>query len=781
MPARGKISILLVEHCSENLSWVEEHLSGLDIELFWASSGTEALGLARENEFVMALLGVNNPEDGVNTARLILSHPETQHLPIVFVSNGPNQVSLPLKTIGPGIVDYLTKPIEPLILHNKLRLFRELFHQRKAARQLIAALRETHAQLRKGKERYIRLLESVTSYVYSVTVSEGVPVFTVHGQGCEAVTGFSPEEYAADPELWIRMIPDEDRPAVLDTAESILSAVSPLTIEHRINHKDGRIHWVQNTLVPHFDLEATLVSYDGIIIDTTERKRAERTLAKSVSLLEATLESTADGILVVDREGAITRYNKKFLSLWRIPDAMALKRNDNDLIEYAMCQLKDPEHFVEKIRYLYSHPEAESFDLLEFADGRVIERYSKPQMMGDEVVGRVWSFRDITERKSLEEQLRQAQKMEAIGQLAGGIAHDFNNILTVILGYCGALQENFTTDDPLRENIDQILFAAERATNLTRSLLVFSRKQMMTPQTVELNEIVRTMKKLAGRIIGEDVRFKVSHGVKRLMIYADIGQIEQVLMNLITNARDAMPNGGELTVETQLVELGDDFVQAYGYGEPGPYAVLTVSDTGVGIDAEIRERIFEPFFTTKGFGKGTGLGLSIAYGIIRQHKGFVKVYSEPGRGTVFKIYFPIISGEGVSGYCESVSPPVGGTETILVADDDAGIRRTTASTLKGFGYDVILAEDGETAGERFREQSDAIDLVILDMLMPRKSGLEVGEEIQRVWPAVKTLFMSGYSQDILRSKGFSEGGSELLMKPFSRFDLARKVREVLDR
>jgi len=781
MPERGKISVLLVEHCSENLGWVEGHLSGFDIDLFWASSGSEAIGLARTNDFAMALLGVKNPEDGIKTAELILSDPVTQHLPLIFVCNGSAPVLLPLKGGGAGIVDYLTRPIEPVILQNKVQLFRELHHQRKKIKLHITELRKTHNQLRKGKERYIRLLASVTGYVYTVSVVNGKPVSTAHGQGCEAMTGFSPEEYSADPELWIRMIPAEDRPAVLDAAERILVAAAPLTIEHRIHHKDNTIHWVRNTLVPHFDQGGTPYGYDGIITDITERKLAELQLAKSVSLLEATLESTAEGILVVDGDGRITSCNRKFLSLWRIPDCLTTQGSDDELLAHEMCQLKKPEQFVEKLRYLYAHPEAESFDVLEFADGRLLERSSKPQMMGGEIVGRVWSFRDITEQKSLEEQLRQAQKMEAIGQMAGGIAHDFNNILTVVIGYGTQLQDNFAEDDPLRENIDQVLAAAERAANLTRSLLVFSRKQVMTPQVVDLGDSTRNMEKFLQRIIGADIQLRTDYSPECLMVYADSGQLEQVVMNLAANARDAMPNGGVLTLETQLRELDEGFCQTYGYGEPGLYALLAVSDSGSGMDGETCKRLFEPFFSTKDAGKGTGLGLSVVYGIVRQHKGYIKVYSELGVGSTFKILIPIFKGTVQSAAKRTLSAPVGGTETVLVADDDPAIRKIAESRLHDYGYKVLLAEDGVDAVRTFRENSKEIGLVVLDMLMPGMNGREVRKEILTVRPDAKMLFMSGYNQDMLLGKGLCESGSELLTKPFSPIELARKVREVLDK
>lgn len=779
MPERGEISILLVEHASENLSWVEEHISGLDIELFWASSGVEALGLAKENDFAMALLGVNDPESASETAKMMLSNPETQHIPIIFVRNEPGEASLFLKAIGPGIVDYLTRSIDPLMLRNKLQLFRELFHQRKAARQHIFALSETHEQLRKGKERYKRLLESVTSYVYSVSVHDGLPVSTLHGQGCEAITGFSPEEYAADPDLWFRMIPEEDRPGVLDTAERILNTTAPLTIEHRIHHKDSIVHWVRNTLVPHFNLEGALVNYDGIIIDITERNLAERNLAKSVSLLEATLDSTADGILVVDMEGAVTSYNKKYLSLWDISEAVAADKNDR--IAHELSLLKESETLAEKLHYMYSNPEAEDSELVELADGRLFEIYSKPQIMGDEIVGRVWSFRDITDKKKLEEQLRLAQKMEAIGQMAGGIAHDFNNILTVILGYGTLLQEQCGADEEQRDKIDQVLKAAERAANLTRSLLVFSSKQVMTPQVADLNDIVRNMEKFLRRIIGEDIELRTSYLQERINVYADNGQLEQVVMNLAANARDAMSGGGILNIETQFVELDEDFFQAYGCDEPGSYAMLMVSDNGCGMDEVTREKLFEPFFTTKGVGKGTGLGLSVVYGIVRQHKGYIKVYSEPGVGSTFKILIPLFKGELHAAATDYSLAPAGGAETILVAEDDPDIRLLAATCLMEFGYNVIVAKDGVEAIKKFHAHNKKIDLVIIDMLMPRKSGREVYKEIRRMRPDSRIFYISGYSPDLLQSKGLCKNSNEILMKPFRPFDLARKVREVLDK
>jgi CheY-like chemotaxis protein len=303
----------------------------------------------------------------------------------------------------------------------------------------------------------------------------------------------------------------------------------------------------------------------------------------------------------------------------------------------------------------------------------------------------------------------------------------------------------------------------------------------MTPQVVDLNDIVRNIEKFLRRIIGEDLQLRTNYPQERLTVYADSGQLEQVMMNMAANARDAMPGRGILNIETQSIELDEDFFQAFGDGEPGSYAMLMVSDNGCGMDNETRAKLFEPFFSTKGVGKGTDLGLSVVYGIVLQHKGYIKVYSEPGVGTTFKILIPIFKGELHDEAKEYALVPAGGTETILVAEDDPDIRQLVATSLQGFGYTVILAKDGADALRKFRANKKVIDLVVMDMLMPKKSGREVYREIKKMRPDTKSFYMSGYSPDLLQSKGFCENGNGILMKPFRPFDLARKVREVLDK
>ena len=389
---------------------------------------------------------------------------------------------------------------------------------------------------------------------------------------------------------------------------------------------------------------------------------------------------------------------------------------------------------------------------------------------------------DVTEHRKLEAQLRHAQKMEAVGTLAGGIAHDFNNILNVIMGYGAMVMDKLEADSPSKEQMNEVLIAADRAADLTKRLLVFSRKQVVEVKPVNINELILGLQKMLVRIIRENIDFNLDLADRPLIVLADAGQIEQVLINLAANARDAMPEGGRLTIGTGLEEMDDEYVAAYGYGKPGRYALITVADTGHGMDAETQKKIFEPFFTTKGIGEGTGLGLAISYGIIKQHNGYIKVYSEPGQGTVFKIYLPL-SEEAASAdkKTEAAVPVKGGNETILVAEDDASLRKLTRIVLESFGYSVITAEDGEDAITKFMENRERISLVLLDMIMPKKNGKEVSEAIRKVSPRIKILFVSGYTMDIIKTKELTEAGFDFIHKPFRPKDLLIKVREVLDR
>ena len=411
---------------------------------------------------------------------------------------------------------------------------------------------------------------------------------------------------------------------------------------------------------------------------------------------------------------------------------------------------------------------------------RWLQIRSRPRRKGDGQV--LWDgvATDITEHKKLEKNYLHAQKMESIGTLAGGVAHDFNNILTVIVGLGEMTLMKMAGDNPQRGNIEGILEAAERATHLTRELLLFSRKQQSERRPVDLNAIVARMEKFLHRIIGEDIALKqVPHG-SSLPILADSNQLEQVLMNLAVNARDAMPQGGELILRTTETVLDEGFVATHGYGQPGLYALLTVSDSGTGMDKATQQRIFEPFFSTKEVGKGTGLGLAVVYGIIKQHDGFITVYSEPGQGSTFRIYLPLTTAVRPEIGAQQEHPVVGGTETILLAEDNDLVREMVTTVLTEAGYTVIVAVDGAEAVRKFRENAGAIQLLLFDLIMPKMNGRAAADEIHKLQPAMKTIFASGYAPDIAQQKATLDDGSKLIFKPVSPRDLLKKVRDALD-
>ena len=387
--------------------------------------------------------------------------------------------------------------------------------------------------------------------------------------------------------------------------------------------------------------------------------------------------------------------------------------------------------------------------------------------------------RDVTEQRRLEGQLLQAQKMEAVGRLAGGVAHDFNNLLTVILSYSDLLLEDLPPEIPDRADVAEIRKAAVAASSLTRQLLAFSRQQVLEPRVLDVNTVVASTEKLLTRLLGEDVSLTTTLAAALGAVKVDPGQLEQIIMNLAVNARDAMPRGGRLSIETANVEMDESYVHGHPLARPGHYVMLAVSDTGTGMDAATQARIFEPFFTTKEAGKGTGLGLATVYGIVRQSSGFIWVYSEPGHGTSFKIYLPRVD-EPVSPAGAPAPQVVGGSETVLVVEDVAAVRAVTRQMLERQGYCVLEAANGATALSLARQHQSAIHLLVTDVVMPEVSGRELADQLVQLRPDMRVLFMSGYTDDAVVRHGILQEGIAYLQKPFTPDTLARKVRAVLD-
>ncbi len=544
--------------------------------------------------------------------------------------------------------------------------------------------------------------------------------------------------------------------------------------------KDGSIFPVEKSI--------SYLSYDefeyvcAFVRDITERKRAEEALRESEERWQFALEGSGDGLWDWNVPGNTVYFSKQ----WK------------EMIGYAENEIEDsveewesrihPDDKADVYAKLNSHLGGRSSvyisqHRLRSKDGTykwVLDRGKVLNRTEDgKPVRVIGTHTDITERKHLESQLLQSQKMEAVGTLAGGVAHDFNNLLSAIMGYASLLQMKMDKHDPLYSYASHILTSSEKAANLTQSLLAFSRKQVIDLKPISLNETVEKLHRLLERLIPEDVEFRVNKSDERLIVMADVGQLDQVIMNLVTNARDAMPRGGKLTIRIDRAAANSHFMTTNKNVDLSDHALIEISDTGIGMDKKTIEKIFEPFFTTKELGRGTGLGLSIVYGIIKQHNGYIDVRSQPGEGSVFSVYLPIVWLEPEDE--SDVSNIVGGIETILIAEDNKELCQLSMRVLRDHGYSVLAAMDGTAAVEMFREYKGEIALVILDVVMPKMNGKEAYESIRKIDPSVKVIFTSGYTDDIVIERGVENEQYDFLGKPLTPATLLKKIREVLDR
>lgn len=530
------------------------------------------------------------------------------------------------------------------------------------------------------------------------------------------------------------------------------------------------------------ELLDSLAQYAAVAIENSrlykEAGRTRQSLLQSESRFRALAETTPAAIFIIKNGGfiyanpaaeALTGYSVDELSRVRLEDIIhpAFREIAHNLM---------PERFADR-KGVAQH----EFKILR-KDGDERWALMTAGIIDHDGGGAVISTMfDITERVALEGRLRNAQKMEAIGKLAANVAHDFNNILTSIVGHGALLQLKVSKSDPLRNHVDQIMAASERAADLTQTLLSFGRKKEVNLTAQDMNDILRGMEGLLAGMLGSNIRLQVRLSQDVLPVAADRGQMDRVIMNLISNAKDAMPYGGSLTISTAALTVDDDFIRKHGYVKKGQYAVLSVSDTGIGMDENTKAKIFEPFFTTKREGKGTGFGLAIAYEIVKLHNGYIIVESEPGKGTSFKVLLPLMG----PALCDTrpvyEQPNLEGSETLLVADDDEMSRRQLCSVLISGGYSVIEATDGEDAVAKFRQHAQDISLILLDVMMPKMNGKEICEAIRKARPDAKVLFMSSYTEDILFKKGLLAPGSNFVLKPIGPKELLKNVREALDR
>ena len=524
----------------------------------------------------------------------------------------------------------------------------------------------------------------------------------------------------------------------------------------------------------------------SIIRDITDRRQAEQRLRESQHFIERILETTPNLLYIYDLIEHRYIYTNREVTEFLGYTPEELKGMGPSVLE-RLLHPEDAQRMAEHHARFATAEFNQVFEIdcrLQHANrqwrwlhGRDVLFAKTPEGVGSQILGVV---QDTTEYRHLEDQLRHSQKMEAVGRLAGGVAHDFNNLLTVILGFNALAMDELTLEDPLRDDLSQVKESAERAASLTRQLLAFSRKQVLQPQVCDLNELLTGIRKMLGRLIGEDIELVTVLSPDLGAVKVDPGQYEQVIVNLAVNARDAMPDGGRLTIETANVELDESYARKRIGVRPGPYVMTAISDTGIGMDEITQNRIFEPFFTTKATGKGTGLGLSTAYGIVKQSGGEIWVYSEPGKGTTFKIYLPCVA-ETAEPVASEPSVELRGTGTVLVVEDDDGVRSLIRQTLRTAGYSVLEAGTPAQALSVSEGYGGVIHLLITDIVMPGSSGHELAKSLEPLRPGMLVLYISGYTDNAVIHHGVLDKGIEFLQKPFTPRSLVHKVKAVLER
>ncbi|HET6420782.1 MAG TPA: PAS domain S-box protein, partial [Geobacteraceae bacterium] len=673
-----------------------------------------------------------------------------------------------------GNVAVLVDITERKRMEEELRVVRDGLEKRVAERT--DQLGKTAEALRTSEERYALAVRGSNDGIWDLNLSTGEIYFSPRWK---SMLGYEDQEIPNNVEEWKKRIHPDDRRMVMETRTAYLDGRIPVyEIDYRLRHKDGSYRWIHTRGTCLREPDGKPSRFAGSHSDITDRKRIEEVLRESEKKYRRLFEESKDSIFISDPERRIIDINQAGIELFGYTKEEIFSLD----LEKLYCNRKD-RILLWQMLYRSGFVSDYEVEMKRKDSEKIVVHLSMSVIKDDEgrILGYQGIIHDMTERKKLERQLLQSQKMESVGILAGGVAHDFNNLLTAISGYGQILQESIPEDDELsQESIRNVLNAADRAAELTRGLLAFSRKQLISPKPVQIDTLVSNTCRLVQRIIGEDIEFSTGFSGKNLPVKADSGQIEQVLMNLATNARDAMPRGGRLTITTRRTVVKEGSEAQHDLPAPGKYALISVADTGTGIDKKALDKIFEPFYTTKEIGKGTGLGLAIVHGIVKQHNGSILVDSEPGKGTKFNIYLPLI--DGVSSKERSKMSVSRGADMgiLLVAEDDEIVRVFIKKILERAGYRVIVADNGEDAVERFREHDD-ISLVLSDVVLSGKNVREFLTEIRKMRPDVKVVFISGYTSDVMHDNGMFEEGMEFITKPFKKEDLLQKVRKMMER
>ncbi|MDB5220149.1 MAG: two-component hybrid sensor and regulator [Myxococcaceae bacterium] len=817
--------ILIVDDEPHNRQLLEVMLTPEGYHLSTAVNGVEALAKVAADRPDLILLDVAMPGmDGYEVAERLKADIATKNIPIIMVTVRDDREAK-MRGLTAGAEDFLSKPVDRAELQVRVRNLLRLkaygdYHDR-YSRMLEAEVGVRTSHLLDSEARYRRIVETSNEGIWELD-ADGNTSF-MNGRmaqmlGCEvsAALGLAPSSFLYEHGL----------SSVVASLESLRAGRST-QIEVPLKRSDGAPLWVLLETSAIFDASR---QYEGalvMVMDISERRKAQEANLERMRIAELTAEVgvalTQGGALhdVLQRcaEAMVQRAGAACARIWTSnarlkvlvlqasagtcgclgaspPEVIPpeVRRIAGERTPYTTNDVKgDSDVSIatwaerEGMVAFAGHPMLVSGELVGVISIFARHMLSEPAFNGLEAIANeiaIGVHRSLGDdiRAGLEGQLRQAQKMEAVGRLAGGVAHDFNNVLSVILSYADLMLDTLGRDDPMRDDVDEIRKAGNRAADLTRQLLMFSRQQMLEPKVLDLNDVLSRMDKMLQRILGEDVELVFVAGLGLGRLRADPSSVEQVVMNLVVNARDAMPTGGKLTIETANVDLDEEFVRHHVDAKAGPYVMLAVSDTGIGMDAATRSRIFEPFFTTKPVDKGTGLGLSTVFGIAQQSGGCVYVYSEPGRGTSFKIYLPRVDREiDVDKARVAVAVPVRrGTETILLVDDDEQVRLVARGILRKNGYHVI---DAKHAGEALlvcEQHVGTIHLLLTDVVMPQMSGPELAKRLAGSRPGMRVMCMSGYTDDSIVRHGILETEIAYLQKPITPESLTRKVREVLD-
>ncbi|HEU4640973.1 MAG TPA: PAS domain S-box protein [Gemmatimonadaceae bacterium] len=638
--------------------------------------------------------------------------------------------------------------------------------------------KRAEAALRESETRFAHVAANVPGMVYQYAYRpDGTTRFTFVSEGARTMFGVAPEAALRDPAALLDLVHPEDRPQMLTLAREAADALGSFRWEGRVVLRSGEERFIQIAARDQRLSDGSIVS-DGLVIDVTEPHRAARRLEESEQRYRSLFDHNPDAVFSLDTEGRFVSANPACELVTGYPPDELLGRS---FVPFVVPEDVDTATAV--FRTTVGGTATYNQVAIHHRSGHRVELgvTGLPIIIGGRVVGVFGIAKDLTATRALEQQLRQAQKMEAVGRLAGGVAHDFNNLLTVIRSFSGFAMEQLPEHAPARADLAEVCKAADRAAVLTRQLLAFSRQQVLKPRRLDLNATVSSLTGMLRRLIGEDIHVETELASAELSVLADPGQLEQVLVNLAVNARDAMPEGGTLRLRTEAVSVDEESVPERPGIVGGAYAALVVEDSGVGIEADALPKVFEPFYTTKGTGKGTGLGLATVYGIVRQSGGYVHAESTPGRGSRFTVLLPRVAWAPDAGTtASSAMVPPRGTETILLVEDDESVRSAIRRQLERQGYTVREAANGRDALALATSPAERIDLVLTDVVMPELSGRALVERLAVHRPELRAVYMSGYTDDEILRRGMAQPGSTFLEKPFTFERLADVVRRALD-